>query len=570
MMPTWSLTASTGIYWNLLLYLTIMGAIWYDWEDERLGPIAGFAIVADIVILLIIFVGGFFFSSEWVNTDQYRNLIGTIQETEFTANVQPIAPSQMLIVDKEVAERVGEKELGSDPGLGSRAKLGDFTLQAVNGQLYWIAPLLHSGFFQWNRYTDEGTPGYIRVSATNQEDYALVRSVDKKDLHIKYQTEACFGTDLERHIYINGYRAALFGDLTFEVDDQWHPYWTVTVYQTKIGFSGDDATGVLTIDPETGEIKSYSIASAPSWIDRIQPQDFVHDQIDNWGRYIKGYWNWSNTDVLRVAKESSIVLGSDGHAYYYFGLTSQGKENSTVGFVMVDTRTKKAHWFKQAGATEAAAKGSAEGKVQEKGYLGSDGVTYNIDGHPTYEFLLKDKGGLMKLIALVSVHDHTIVGVGENRQEALQDYRSQITNRGNTVSIATSDMEQVTITSRVYRFAAKVEKGNTYYEFILEKKPKLLFTAGNTLSDELSLTREGDMVKIHYVELNSKGEVSITNFDNLALGLQKDTIQEQNEARLDTVRQGKIEQKSAGVVDDKINNLSIEDKKKLLKQLEKK
>ena len=564
-LPTLSLTATTGIYWYAFFYFGFIALICADYEGGGVGAIAGVAISIDVIIFVgVIMIGYFVSSSEWVNSNQYQKLIGNIQETEFTANVQPIASSQMLIVDKEVAERIGEKELGSDPGLGSRADLGKFTLQVVAGQLYWIAPLVHSGYWKWSRYSNEGTPGYVRVSATNQEDYALVRSVDNKELHIKYQSEAYFGDNLERHIYNSGYSSTLFGDCTFEVDDQWHPYWTVTVYKTTIGFSGEDAVGVLTVDPETGEIKNYSVANAPEWIDRIQPKNFVYDQVDNWGKYVNGYWNWSGTGIIRAAQESSIVLGSDGHAYFYFGLTSQGKENSTVGFVMVDTRTKKAHWFKQAGATETAARHSAEGKVQQMGYVGSDGVTYNIDGHPTYEFLLKDKGGLMKQIALVSVHDHTIVGTGESRQEALEDYRSQISNRGNSISISTSDMEQVTIISKVLRIASKIDKGNSYYEFILDKKPTILFTAGNTLAKDIPLTREGDSVTVHYTVINSKGDVSIMNFRNLTLNLQMDTLQEKNEAKLDTVRQNKIEQSSNKVVDNKFDNLTQEEKRKAL------
>jgi hypothetical protein len=29
--------------------------------------------------------------------------------------------------------------------------LGEFTIQKVKDELYWIAPLLHSGFFKWNK-----------------------------------------------------------------------------------------------------------------------------------------------------------------------------------------------------------------------------------------------------------------------------------------------------------------------------------------------------------------------------------------------------------------------------------
>ncbi len=570
-MPAFAFNLSTGIYWNIVILSAILALIWSVDLDSisleiELNPASGaFSGIAIFVFIGIIIIGQIFSTSGCLHSDSYRNLIGKIEETEFTANVQPIAINQMLIVDEEIAKRVGEKVLGADPGLGSRAELGEFTLQAVKGQLYWIAPLLHSGFWKWNTFGDQGTPGYVKVSATNQDDYSLVTNVDGKDLHVVYQPKAWFSQDLERHIYINGFRSILYGDYTFEVDDNWHPYWTVTVYQTRIGFGGDDAVGVLTVDPQTGEVKQYDIKNAPTWIDRIQPKQFVSKQVDDWGNYVHGYFNWSGSDKIRVAEESSLVLGSDGHAYFYFGLTSEGNDNSTVGFVMVDTRTKKAHWFKQSGATEKAARKSAEGKVQEKKYVGSDGVTYNVDGHPTYEFLLKDEGGLMKLVSLVSVHDHTIVGVGESRQEAIQDYRSQMTNRGNSVSLATSDMEQVTVTSKVLRIAPEIMKGNTFYRFILEKCPNTLFIAGTTVSEELPLTKEGDVVKVHYTLLNSNGSISIMNFDNLALLIQKDPVQVQNETRLDSLKEKSIQEKSTKVVDDKINNLTNEQKKRLLK-----
>jgi hypothetical protein len=571
-MPALATDASVGIYFNLAIYFGIMAFIWADYEyGEGIGIVSViFTIIASGIFVGVIIVGGFISSSGWVNTTQYRGLIGEIKQTEFTANVQPIAVNQMLIVDDEIAQRVGEKVLGSDPGLGSRSKLGKFTLQAVNHQLYWIAPIVHSGYFKWKRFGDVGTPGYVKVSATNQEDYALVTNVNGKDLHIVYQEHAYFSQDLERHVYINGYRSALYSDYTFEVDDDWNPYWTITINDSKIGFGGYDAVGVLVVDSETGKMTEYKTEDAPKWIDRIQPVDNITSQVDDWGNYIDGYWNLSGNNKIRVAGESSLVLGSDGRSYYYYGLTSDGNDNSTVGFVMVDTRTKKAHWFKQAGATEHAACESAEGKVQEKEYVGSDGITYNIDGYPTYEFLLKDKGGLMKLVSLVNVHDHTIVGIGESRQEAIQDYRSQMTNRGNTVSLSTSDMQLISISSKIFRIDKDIMKGNTFYKLILEKYPKILFTAGATISEELALTRDGDMVKIRYVKPNSNGNVSILNFDNLVLSIQKDSIQISNEQKLDTLRIKVIQQKSNEVVDQKINGLSSEEKRKLLDQMSKK
>lgn len=561
-MPTIDFSATGGLYFEITFIALGLMAIWWIGEDEIPLPAFIFDGVA-VISFLAMFAIAFFGSTEMFHAEEYQQLIGKVEETEFTSNVQPVATDQMIIVDQEIAQRIGEKELGSDPGLGSRVELGEFTLQVVDKKLYWIAPLLHSGFFKWNRFDNEGTPGYVRVSATNQEDYALVKKVGQKDLHVKYQTESYFSQDLERHLYTHGYASKLFSDFTFEVDDNWNPYWTITLYDTKIGFGGSDAYGVLTVDPETGDVKEYSIANAPAWIDRIQPETVVSGQVDDWGSLIHGWWNPSHADVKKVTEDYSLVLGNDGRSYFYFGLTSSGNDNSTVGFVMVDTRTKKSHWFKQAGATESAARGSAEGKVQEKGYNGSDGITYNIGGHPTYEFLLKDKGGLMKLIALVNVHDHTIVGIGENRHEAIQDYQSQITNRGNAVAISASDMEKVSINSHIKRFGIEVVKGNTFYYFVLSEKPTVKFTTGTTVSTDLALTREGDQVKVDYIETTS-GEISITNFRNLTLGL-TDAADVLAKAGTDSLRVVKIEKSNEKVIDNKWDSLSVEDKKKLLK-----
>jgi hypothetical protein len=64
-------------------------------------------------------------------------------------------------------------------------------------------------------------------------------------------------------------------------------------------------------------------------------------------------------------------------------------------------------FYKQGGATEYAAQSSA-GKVQEKEYQASN--PYNINNIPTY-VTLKDKGGLVKMFAMVAISDYTIVGV---------------------------------------------------------------------------------------------------------------------------------------------------------------
>jgi hypothetical protein len=54
----------------------------------------------------------------------------------------------------------------------------------------------------------------------------------------------------------------------------------VTKYEKKIGFSGNDAVGIILVNAQTGEIKFINTLS---WVDRIQPIDFIEEQLNDWG-----------------------------------------------------------------------------------------------------------------------------------------------------------------------------------------------------------------------------------------------------------------------------------------------
>src|SRR5699024_4207973 len=105
--------------------------------------------------------------------------------------------------------------------------------------------------------------------------------------------------DIERHIKNNGYASKGLNDHCFEISPEGVPYWVLSSYEPTIGFKGEESEGVITVDAQTGELKSYSIAETPEWIDRIQPADFVFDQIRCYGEYGRGWWNsfWAQYEV---------------------------------------------------------------------------------------------------------------------------------------------------------------------------------------------------------------------------------------------------------------------------------
>jgi len=448
-------------------------------------------------------------------TNDYRDLIGKIDtESNLSTHMLPISIEKIRVVDQSLAQLLGDKVLGSQPALGSQVTLGEFNIQKVNNDLYWVAPLLHSGFFKWQKNI-QGTNGYVMVNACNERDVKLVQEINGKKVYIKYQSEAFFFDNLERYIYFHGYWHVGLTDYSFEIDDAGTPFWVVTKYKKTIGFSGEDASGVLLVNAQTGEINEYSIADTPKWVDRIQPGGFIETQLNDWGNYIKGFWNFSNENKLKITEPVSMVYGDDNNAYWYTGLTSVGSDESTVGFALVNTRTKKAFWYKQSGATENAAQNSAKGKVQEKGYYASLPIPYNINNIPTYVMTLKDNGGLVKMYAMVAIEDYTIVGVGNTLRESLMAYKNAFNQSGNKLNTK-SKTEKNMIKSVITRINGDVKNGNTYYYFTLRNLPKI-FIGSSQVSNDFPLTSLGDSVYVTF-DNDNQDVIDISSFKNRNLG----------------------------------------------------
>ena len=483
-------------------------------RGEHTSKLAKYNFAIAVVLIIFNVCAPFVTSSPILHAKAYRNLIGEVKTSKFEKDVSPVSLSEIRLVDEDMAMKLGDKKLGEDPALGSVAKLGTFNIQSVKGKLYWVAPLVHRDIIKWITSLD-GTSGYVMVSASNPQDVRLVQNIDNNPIKIVYQPEAYFLQDLHRHMYLKGIVNIGMTDFSFEIDDEGHPYWVTTLYEHKIGYSGADAVGVATVNASTGETKRYSIKDAPKWIDRIQPENFVVDQINDWGLYVKGFLNSviSEEGVLVPTQGTSLVYGNDGKAYWYTGITSAGGDESTIGFMLVDTRTKEAKLYKQPGATETAAMTSAEGKVQEKNYQATFPVMYNILGKPTYVMSLKDKAGLVKMVAFVSVEDYSVLGLGETKEDALRSYREALSSKGNSIKIENDETQQTT-EGTVTRINQEVENGNTFYYLTIDSDTSKIFRVTSKTSSELPLTQVGDKVKLSY-QKGEKGLVDITEFDNL-------------------------------------------------------
>ena len=510
----------TSLYYVLAMFFVIAGILnmVFDREEQRFTITNKRNFKIAIGILAIAVVLPTLASTPIIRAKAYRNLLGTVKESEFTKDVSPVNVNEIRIVDEEMAMKLGDKKLGEVPAIGSVSKLGKFHIQKVGEKLYWVAPLVHRDFIKWVTNMG-GTNGYVMVSANDPQDVKLVQKANGEDVKIVYQPDAYILQDLHRHVYIKGGMSRGMADYTLEIDDNGKPFWVVSLYEHKVGFGGANVNGTAIVDAKTGETKFYSIKDTPEWVDRIQPEEFVIDQINSWGVYVNGFINSviSEKGVLKATEGTSLVYGEDDKSYWYTGITSAGGDESTIGFMLVDSRTKEAKLYKQPGATEMAAMKSAEGSVQEKNYEATFPVMYNILGQPTYVSSLKDKAGLVKRVVFVSVEDYNIVGVGRDKAEAMKNYKDALESGGSGLEIDESDEFDKELEATVKRIAADTKNGNTIYYLTLDTDDGNIFYATSKISKELPLTKEGDKIKITFSK-DEKDVIEIDEFDNYNIG----------------------------------------------------
>lgn len=454
-----------------------------------------------ILIVVVTILCSVFF--QW---KAYRDQLGELEIKKFDNEVQAIDVAQIPIVDENLALQLAQKKLGERPALGSQVALYSATIQMVDGELVWVVPLYHSGFFKWLTNLS-GTPGYIVVSATNTNDVRYVEGYK-----IKYHPGSYLLFDITRKVRFGPGLMTGITDYSFELDDEGQPYWAISTYKNSRGFSLPEADGIILLNATTGQMDRYGMDEVPEWVDRVQPEDFVLTQIANRGNYVHGIFNFANKDKYRPSEGHNIVY-NNGRCYLFTGLTSVGSDDSAIGFIMVDMVTKEPIMYEMSGATEEAAQRSAEGRVQDLKYRATFPIILNIDSQPTYFMTLKDNIGLIKQYAFVSVTNYSTVGTGESVSAAMRDYENKLRSDGvTTIGKLGGVVEQLEGT--ILRISGEYSGGNTVYKFLLSEKPNILFIAESTAGAELALTQPNDKIQVEY-SLSSDGTAEVTSFDNL-------------------------------------------------------
>ena len=203
----------------------------------------------------------------------------------------------------------------------------------------------------------------------------------------------------------------------------------------------------------------------PAYI-TVDTASLIVQQYDYYGTYVNGFINSliGQKDVT-VTTENFNYLAMDDDVYMYTGITSASSDQSNIGFLLSNQRTKETTYYPAPGAIESSAQRSAEGIVQDLGYTATFPLLLNIGGQPTYFMSLKDSSQLVKMYAMVNVSQYQIVAQGTTVAACESDYIAQLQQRNIPVTSDSAQdiLEKTNVEGTIAEIRTAVLDGDSWY-----------------------------------------------------------------------------------------------------------
>ena len=447
--------------------------------------------------LLVTAIVGSIAGWKLLRADSYRDLL-TVESGDFASEVQEISFDQIPMLDRDSASKLGNRKLGELADMVSQFEVDDdYTQINYKGRPVRVTALRYGDWIKWLNNRQSGLPAYLIIDMVTQNV-----EVVRLEQGIRYTTAEHFGRNLNRHLRFH-YPTYIFDSPAFEIDEEGNPYWVCPRITNTIGlFGGTDVLGAVLVNAVTGETEYYKVGDIPTWVDHVYNADLIISQYDNHGRYIHGFINslFGQRDVT-ITTEGYNYIALNDDVYMYTGITSVVSDESNVGFILSNQRTKETRFYSVAGAEEYSAMDSARGQVQQMNYTATFPLLLNIADQPSYFMALKDAAGLVKMYAMVNVSQYQIVATGATVADCESNYRLMLARNGlidqGDADITPSGQGQVTGTIAEIRSA--VVDGNTWY--YLRLQDGTVYYAISAADDKNAVILSvGDSVTITFTE----------------------------------------------------------------------
>lgn len=450
------------------------------------------AIAGAVVLVAVLAVVGFISSTPILHAGKYAQLIER-QEGHFSQDVAQIPWDRIPTVDHDTAARLGNRKMGEVVELVSQFNVSDEYMQVnFQGDPVRVSPLNYASLIKWVTNQSQGIPYYMAVDMIDGSTDLV-----QLDEGIRYSKSEYLNRNIERHLRFQ-YPFKIFRNSNFEIDEEGHPVWVTPVYRMQVGlFGAPDVTQVILTDAVTGQSEIMKVEEVPTWVDRVYDASLVLDQIGYNGRYQSGFLN-------SVIGQRGVLAPTDGYnylalnddVYLYTGITSVSADESNIGFVLVNMRTKDCQFYPVPSAEEFSAMDSAQGAVQEKRYTATFPLLINMNDRPTYFLSLKDDAGLIKMYAFIDAQDYQNVVTAPSVEEAYKTYASRA---GLTLDEGPDPENLKQIDGGIADIAQVLIEGESYYTFLLAGDAHV-YMAPLSTNPYLPFVGPGEGVLLEYSE----------------------------------------------------------------------
>lgn len=458
-----------------------------------------------ILFLLIVVVAlvGELVSLPIFRAADYRQLL-TVQTGDFSEDVAQISFSEIPTLDRLSAEYLGDRQMGTLSDMVSQFEYsGDSTQINYQGRPVRVAPIAYADLFKWFTNRSNGLPAYVVVDMVTQE-----ATVTRLTEGIKYSFSEPLNRNIMRHLRFQ-YPTMMFATPEFEIDEEGRPWWIAPRVVKRIGlFGGTDIQGAVLVDAVTGQSEYHE--EVPTWVDTLYVPTLIMQQYDFYGTLVHGFINsiLGQRDVTQTTSGYNYIAMNDD-VYAYTGVTSANADQSNLGFLLCNMRTKETHFYTAPGATEAAAQLSAEGVVQDLGYRATFPLLLNIAGEPTYFIPLLDATNLVKSYAMVNVAQYQVVTVGPTVSQCEQEYIRQLSEKGIT---QTEQLPKTQVSGLISDIRTAVLDGNSYY-FVQLNHVAPYYKLSAAQNPEVVVLNPGDLVTIdHAVPAEGSGTAILEGY----------------------------------------------------------
>ena len=448
------------------------------------------------------------------NAEKYSNILQTT-DGDFAQDIQEADYSTIPFIDRDSAVLLGNRTMGTMADYVSQFEISDLYSQInYKDAPVRVSPLNYADIFKWWSNRETGIPAYVIVNMSTQ-DTQIVRL----DNPIYYSDSDPFFNNVDRHVQLT-HPFYIFGEKSFEIDDNGKPYWIYPVIDYTVGlFGGETVSRVVLCDASSGECQDLAIDEVPQWVDRAYPSELLIQQY-NWSGSLSGGWinSWlGQSGVKQTTPGSDGQLGynyiaKDDDVWVYSGVTSATADNSIIGFVLINQRTAESKFYAVAGATEESAMSSAEGQVQNLKYQATFPLLINVDGQPTYFMALKDNAGLVKKYAMIDIQRYQNVAVGDTLEETEKSYKKLL--RANGVSVDDGNGAKISdgsATGTISLISPVVIDGNSHYYVMLNGDDTLYDCPVASVVDIVRY-KEGDSVTLNF----ASGGSSLVTVDSVS------------------------------------------------------